>query len=64
MTQLTYADVAPLAGVTVASLRRYRLRGVMPEPDGHLGSTPWWTQETISEWLASRPGRGRPRATA
>lgn len=57
--QLTYEDVAPLVGVTVASLRQYQFRGAMPEPDGHVGRTPWWSRETIEKWLAERPSRGR-----
>jgi hypothetical protein len=58
--QLTTTDVASLAGVTVASIRQYRLRGSIPLPDGYLGTTPWWQRATIETWLAERPKRGRP----
>jgi hypothetical protein len=58
--QLTTTDVASLAGVTVASIRQYRLRGAIPPPDGYLGTTPWWQRATIETWLAERPKRGRP----
>ncbi len=61
--QLTTADVARLAGVAPASIRTYRGRGVIPQPDGYLGSTPWWHRSTIDAWLAGRPKRGRPNAT-
>lgn len=63
--QLTTAEVAKLVGVTPASWRSMVSRGSAPEPDGHLGSTPWWTRKTITRWQATRPGRGagggRPR---
>ncbi len=59
--QLTTDDVAALAGLTSASIRRYRLRGTVPPPDGYLGRTPWWLAETIGDWLAAKPKRGRPK---
>lgn len=59
--QLTTEQVAELAGIAPASLRRYRLRGAVPEPDGYVGRTPWWSRATVEAWLAVRPGRGRPR---
>jgi predicted DNA-binding transcriptional regulator AlpA len=59
--QLTTDQVAALAGISPASVRRYRLRGAIPEPDGYLGRTPWWRQETIAAWLAERSKPGRPR---
>lgn len=59
--QLTTADVAKLAGITPASVRRYRVRGVLPEPDGMLGSTPWWYRHTITAWLEVRRQPGRPK---
>lgn len=58
--QLTTAEVAELAGISPASVHRYRLRGAVPEPDGYVGRTPWWKRETIDEWLATRPKPGRP----
>ena len=58
--QLTTEDVARLAGVEVATIRTYRLRGAIPAPDGYVGRTPWWWAKTITRWLAERPSRGRP----
>lgn len=58
--QLTTDDVAALAGVLPASVRRYRLRGTFPRPDGYVGRTPWWRRRTVERWLATRPGPGRP----
>ena len=57
---LTTAEVAKLAGITPASLRRYLVRGTAPAPDGHLGRTPWWHQASVDAWLASRTAPGRP----
>ena len=59
--RLITAEVAELAGITTASVRRYRQRGAIPEPDGMLGRTPWWRRDTIERWIATRPGPGRPR---
>lgn len=58
--QLTTADVAQLAGITPASFARQRLRGVVPEPDGYVGRTPWWSRETVERWLAERPVAAGP----
>ena len=60
-SQLTTDDVAALAGLSSASVRRYRLRGTVPPPDGYLGRTPWWWLTTIDDWLAVKPKRGRPK---
>lgn len=61
--QLTTAEVAALAGIEPASVRRYRMRNAIPEPDGQLGRTPWWYRSTIEAWLAERPRAGRPAGT-
>lgn len=59
--QLTTEQVAVLAGISPASVRRYRLRGRFPVPDGYVGRTPWWYRRTVERWVASRPGPGRPK---
>lgn len=61
--QLTTTDVATLLELRPQTIRAYRSRGLFPEPDGHLGRTPWWTRETVTAWQAGRPGgrSGRPR---
>ena len=58
---LSTAEVARLAGITPASLRTFRSRGTFPTPDGYLGSTPWWTPETVAAWLETRRRPGRPK---
>lgn len=56
--QLDLASAATRLGLTEKTLRRYRLDGRLPEPDGVLGRSPWWWASTIDVWQASRPGRG------
>lgn len=61
--QLTVADIAQLAGVSKITIHTYRSRGTFPPPDGHLGPTPWWTPQTVAEWMGSRRKPGRPKNT-
>lgn len=61
--QLTTEEVAALAGIRPASVRRYRFRGTFPQPDGYVGRTPWWSRTTVKAWLAARPPPGRPKTT-
>lgn len=58
---LTTEDVANMVGVKVNTIRQYRLRGVFPAPDGHVGRTPWWKPETVTAWQATRRPGGRPK---
>jgi hypothetical protein len=51
-------SLAARLGIDPGSVTRYVHRGDGPEPDGHIGSSPWWYEKTVSEWLANRPGRG------
>lgn len=44
---LGLAGLASLTGVT------------LPPPDAVIGDRKGWTAETIDEWNANRPGRGR-----
>jgi predicted DNA-binding transcriptional regulator AlpA len=60
--QLTITEVAALAGIAPASVRRYRLRDTFPEPDGYVGRTPWWRRSTIEAWLVARRGPGHPKS--
>lgn len=69
--QLDTAGVADLLGVDRGTVYRYRsgdrAKYGFPEPDGHLGQSPWWWSTTIERWAAKRPGKGtgagRPRKT-
>lgn len=40
------------------TIHRYHVRGDMPKADEYVGRTPLWREETITAWLASRPGHG------
>ncbi len=56
------AAVAERAGLAVATVRSYILKGLIPPADVVI-STPngplrGWSIDTIDAWLASRPGRG------
>jgi hypothetical protein len=49
--------VAQRIGVKPDTLGRYKL----PEPDAMIGTVKGWLPETIDQWQATRPGRGRTR---
>ena len=56
------AAVAERAGLAVATVRSYILKGLIPPADVVI-STPngplrGWSIDTIDAWIASRPGRG------
>ncbi|MGI8537077.1 MAG: helix-turn-helix transcriptional regulator [Mycobacteriales bacterium] len=55
---LSYADIAALTGLQVATLRKYAMQGHLPPPDARIGRAPGWTAATIEHWRATRPGRG------
>ena len=61
---LTTQEVADAIGVTADSLRSYVSRGKFPRPDGYLAATPWWSPETVAEWIRNRPPMGRPKKDA
>ena len=58
---LSLTEVAERLNITKGALARYKL----PEPDVYVGRTRGWTEQTIDEWNAARPGQGagggRPR---
>lgn len=55
---LSMGEVAERTGLAESSVRTYRSRGGMPEPDVTIGRTPGWLESTIEEWAKSLPGRG------
>ena len=58
---LSLTEVAQRLGVIKGALARYKL----PEPDVLVGSIRGWSEQTIDDWNAARPGHGgRPRKTA
>ena len=48
--QLSVEDVAQRLSVQPSTVRAYLARQQMPEPDGRIGSTPWWWAKTIEQW--------------
>jgi predicted DNA-binding transcriptional regulator AlpA len=55
---LSMGEVAERTGLAESSVRTYRSRGGMPEPDVMVGRTPGWLPATIDEWAKTLPGRG------
>lgn len=51
---LSRTEVAERIGVTPGALSRYKL----PDPDAMIGQARGWTEQTIDDWQAARPGRG------
>lgn len=52
--RLLTKEVAAVAGLRVDTIRKYRVRGTFPPPDGHEFGHPWWRRETIELWLKQR----------
>jgi predicted DNA-binding transcriptional regulator AlpA len=56
-----YAEAAQIVGVSVATLRSYRYKGLLPDvDDASFPDRPRWRRSTIEAWLTTRPGRGGP----
>lgn len=51
---LGYRDISIRTGVSEATLRNYRRRGYLPEPDLMLADRPRWHLSTIVEWERRR----------
>ena len=62
--QWSVGEVAEHLGVQRSTVRAYVARGEMPAPDGHVGRSPWWTPETITQWHESRRGHGSRRSSS
>lgn len=64
-TMLSVGDIAELAGVSTATIQSYYHQGYLPQPDVTIGveraRMHGWLRETVDEWIANRPGRGRRR---
>lgn len=52
------AEVAARVGLAPATVRAYARDGMMPEPDVRIGPNAGWSEATIDQWWANRPGRG------
>lgn len=51
---LGYREIAELSGVGEATLRNYRRRGYLPEPDVMLADRPRWRSATVQKWMRLR----------
>ena len=51
---LSYREIAQRSGVSEGTLRNYRRRGYMPEPDVMLADRPRWRSSTIQVWMHRR----------
>lgn len=49
----TYAQIGELTGKTAGTLRVWRKREKLPDPDYLVGEWPAWKPETIRAWWAS-----------
>ncbi len=50
---------AALLGVRPKTIDSYRDRGIFPEPDGHVGRSPFWYPETLTGFVPPKR-TGRP----
>lgn len=57
---LTRQEVADVLGVKINTVDVWRQRPStgFPEPDGYLGSTPWWKPSTIAKFRKNRNASG------
>lgn len=55
---LTRKGIAELLGIKHTTVTGYDERGLLPEPDVMVGHVKGWSEQTILDWKAKRPGRG------
>ena len=59
---LALSDLAKAAGITFNTVKSYKAKGLLPEPDALIGlgdrAIRAWLPETVEEWIKNRPGRG------
>lgn len=55
---LSMGELAKRARLQEQTIRQYRTRGTLPEPDITVGRTPGWLPATADAWIASLPGQG------
>jgi len=54
---LDVAAVAEMLGIQPRTWTSYVARGQAPEPDGHVGRSPWWAPATIERYRQERDAR-------
>lgn len=72
---LTLEQIADRLGVKIITARLYHNRATryrrenregrydLPAPTVIVGRSPRWSADVIEDWLAERPGRGRPKSS-
>jgi len=50
MTPVGQTEIATRLGVPLDTVRKWKHRGVMPEPEWTVGGRPAWNLDTIEEW--------------
>ena len=63
---LSLSEFADRAGLSVATMKSYLRKGLLPDPDALVGRNLGWKAETVDYWIHNRLGRGartdlRPR---
>ena len=62
ITYMGMNSIAIHTRLSVNTLKSYLRKGLLPAPDAVIespsGQIRGWTQETIDDWMSSRPGRG------
>lgn len=62
ITYMGMNSIALHTGLSVNTVKSYLRKGLLPAPDAVIespsGQIRGWTQETIDDWMSSRPGRG------
>lgn len=48
----TYAQIAEHTGITAGTLRVWRTRKKLPDPDFIIGEWPAWRPATVRQWWA------------
>ena len=51
---LTSKEFADKVGLSKSTIKTYRYREEMPEPDEYFNRTPVWKKETIEAWDSNR----------
>ncbi len=50
-------DISALCHVRYQTVRMWRLRGKLPQPDYVVGMSPTWLRSTILRWMAEQAER-------
>lgn len=54
---VSVGDLAELFDVGEQWPYSMRTKGILPEPDGHVGRTPYWIRDRIVDWWDTKPNK-------